>query len=84
MITTRAENWAKLHLIKWLKLAYEAELAAVGDTSQKTTMLGDATATPAVANTWKDTLIGIAEVAQTSKVALAAAAKAQLDADTRW
>lgn len=78
MITTRAENWAKLHLIKWLKLAYEAELAAVGEMSQKS---GMSAASP---NTWKDTLIGIAEVAQTSKVALAAAAKAQLDADTRW
>lgn len=78
MITTRAENWAKLHLIKWLKLAYEAELAAVGDVNQKS---GMSAASP---NTWKDTLIGIAEVAQTSKVALAAAAKAQLDADTRW
>lgn len=31
LITARAAAWAKVHLAKWLKVAYVAEMAAVGD-----------------------------------------------------
>lgn len=47
-------------------------------------MLGDATAVPAVPNTWKDTLIGIAEITETSKQAMATSAAKDLAAATRW
>jgi hypothetical protein len=47
-------------------------------------MLGDANADPVVPNTWKDTLIGLREITETSKTTIATSAAKDLAAATRW